>query len=95
MLNEAIISYGKYTDNQRKVFCALVDLAVGGVVYASVKKLHEVSGVASPTVYAILKVLQIDGIIVKDMKQKGIFRIQQDKIDFLINAYKKQLATSN
>ena len=92
MLNEAIISYGKYTDNQRKVFCALVDLAVDGIVYAPVKKLNEITGVARPTIYAVLNVLQIDKIIVKDEDHAGAFRIQQDKIDFIMNLYKK---TSN
>ena len=89
MLNEAIISYGKYTDNQRKVFCALVDLAVAGFVYAPVKKLHEITGVTKATIYAVLKVLQIDGFIVKDKKHEGGFRVQQAKIDFIMNQYKK------
>ena len=89
MLNEAIISYGKYTDNQRKVFCALVDLAVEGFVYVPVKKLHEITGVTRPTIYAVLNVLQIDGIIVKDKDHAGAFRIQQDKIDFIISLYEK------
>lgn len=89
MLNEAIIFYGKYTRNQRKVLCALVDIAVEGFVYIPVKKIHEITGVTRPTVYTVLNVLQIDGIIVKDKDQKGAFRIQQDKIDRIISLYKK------
>ena len=89
MFNEAITSYGKYTDNQRKVLCTLVDMAVDGWVYAPIKKLHEKTGVNRPTIYAVLNVLQIDGIIIKDNDHKGAFKIQQDKIDLIINLYKK------
>ena len=89
MLKEAIKSYGKYTDNQCKVLCALIDFAVDGWVYVPVKKLHEKTGVTRPTVYAALNVLQIDGIITKDRDHDGAFRIQQDKIDLIISLYKK------
>jgi hypothetical protein len=89
MLNEAIISYGKYTDNQRKVLCALVDLSVEGFVFVPVKKLNEITGVTRPTIYAALNVLQIDGIIIKDKDHAGGFRIQQNKIDLIISLYKK------
>ena len=90
MLKEAILSYGKYTDNQCKVLCALVDLAVDGLVYATVTKLYQKTGVARPTIYAILNVLQIDKVIIKDTEQKGAFRIQQEQIDFIVNSYKKE-----
>ena len=89
MLNEAVINYGKYTDNQRKVLCALVDLAVDGWVYVPVKKLHEITGVTRPTIYASLNVLQIDGIIIQDKNHKGAFYIQEDKINLIISLYKK------
>ena len=91
MLKEAIMSYGKYSDNQCKVICALVDLSVDGSVYTTVIKLHDKTGVARPTIYSILNVLQMDKIIVKDPEQNGVFIIQQDKIDFIINSYKKEI----
>jgi Fe2+ or Zn2+ uptake regulation protein len=89
MLKEAIISYGKYTDNQIKVLCSLIDHAVDGWIYVPVKKLHEKTGVARPTIYAALNVLQLDGIITKDKDHNGAFIIQQNKIDLIINLYKK------
>jgi Fe2+ or Zn2+ uptake regulation protein len=89
MLYKAIADYGKYTDNQSKVLCALVDNAVDGMVYASVSKIHKQTQVTRPTIYAALNVLQIDGIITKDINTKGLFKISQDKIDFFIKSYKK------
>jgi CTP-dependent riboflavin kinase len=93
MLKEAIMSYGKYSDNQCKVICALVDLAVDGAVYTTVIKLHDKTGVARPTIYSILNVLLMDKIIAKDPEQKGVFIIQQKKIDFIVNLYKKATNT--
>lgn len=88
-LYQAISSYGKYTDNQNKVLCALIDNAVDNMVYAPVTKLNKQTGVTRPTIYTTLRVLQIDGIIHQDPSSKGLFKISQDKIDFILNSYKK------
>jgi Fe2+ or Zn2+ uptake regulation protein len=90
MLYQAITEYGKYTDNQNKVLCALVDNAVDNLVYVSVTKFHKQTKVLKPTIYAALNVLQIDGIIEKDQNNKGLFKISQDKINFIIKSYLKK-----
>lgn len=89
ILYQAINSYGKYTDNQNKVLCALVDNAVNDMVFAPVTKLNKQTGVTRPTIYSTLKVLQIDGIIQKESDSKGLFKLNQDKISFIIDTYKK------
>lgn len=94
MLKEAITSYGKYTDNQSRILCALIEFAVDNLVYVTVTKLHQKTSVTRPTIYFTLNKLQIDGIIIKDKDQKGAFRIQQDKIDFIINSYKKTIGSN-
>jgi len=90
MLYQAVTDYGKYTDNQNKVLCALVDNAIDDIVYVSVSKLHKQTGVLKPTIYAALNVLQIDGIIEKDQCSKGLFKIIQEKINFIIKSYLKK-----
>jgi len=89
ILYQAIADYGKYTDNQNKVLCALIDNAVDNLVYVSVAKLHKQTGVIRSTIYATLNVLQIDGIIEKDQNNKGLFKIAQEKIDFIVKSYQK------
>ena len=89
MFRQAVEEYGKYTDNQSKVLCALVENAVDNLVYTPVAKLNKQTGVTRPTIYAALNVLQIDGIISKDINIKGAFKIQQEKINFILNSYKK------
>lgn len=89
MLYQAIESYGKYTENQNKVLCALVNNAVDDMVFAPVTKLNKQTGVTRPTIYASLKVLQIDGIVTKEPDSKGLFKLNKDKISFIINTYKK------
>ena len=86
---QAIEAYGKYTDNQSKILCALIENSVNNLVYTPVTKLNKQTGVTRPTIYATLNVLQIDGLIVKDSNTRGAFKIQQEKIDFILNSYKK------
>ncbi len=90
MLYQAIESYGKYTDNQNKVLCALINNAVDDMVFAPVTKLNKQTGVTRPTIYATLKVLQIDDLIKKEPDSKGLFKLNQNKISFILNTYKKQ-----
>jgi len=89
MLYQAVADYGKYTDNQNKVLCALVENSLDNLVYVSVTKINKQTEVTRPTIYATLNVLQIDGIITKDVNNKGLFKISQDKIDFFVRSYKK------
>jgi Fe2+ or Zn2+ uptake regulation protein len=90
MLNKAIDSLGMYTENQSKVLCELVNSAVDNTVYIPVAKINQKTGVTRPTVYAALNKLMIDGVIQQDRQKKGVFTINQDKIDFIIKSYKKQ-----
>jgi len=90
-LSKAISVIGMYTDNQSKVLCELVDSAVDNVVYTPVVKINQKTGVARPSIYTALNKFMIDGVIQQDVKQKGSFIINQDKIDFIIKSYKKQL----
>ena len=89
MFKQAVEEYGKYTDNQSKILCALVENAVDNLVYIPVAKLNKQTGVNRPTIYAALNVLQIDGIISKDINTKGAFSIQPEKINFILNSYKR------
>lgn len=89
MFKQAVEEYGKYTDNQSKVLCALVENAVDNLVYTPVVKLNKQTGVLRPSIYAALKALQLDGVISKDITIKGAFQIQQEKINFILNSYKK------
>ena len=91
MFRQAVQEFGKYTDNQSKVLCFLVENAVDNLVYTPVTKLSKKTGVTRPSIYSALNVLQIDGIIHKDQDTKGAFNIQQEKIDFILNSYKKSL----
>lgn len=90
MLNQAITSVGIYTENQSKVLCELVNSAVENKVYIPVTKINERTGVARPTIYAALNKLMIDGVIEQDRQNKGVFEINQKKLDFIISSYKKQ-----
>ena len=90
-LSKAIAAIGMYTDNQSKVLCELVDSAVGNVVYTPVVKINQKTGVARPSIYTALNKFMIDGVIQQDRQQKGSFIINQEKIDFIIKSYKKQI----
>lgn len=87
-LFRAVSNYGKYTKNQAKVLCFLVENAVDNLIYPAPKKISEATGVVKSTVYAALNVLQLDEIVTKDVKNKGLLRINQDKIDFILKTSK-------
>ena len=87
-LFKAISNYGKYTKNQAKVLCFLVDNAVDNLIFPAPKKISEETGVVKSTVYAALNVLQLDEIIKKDSNNKGLLKINRDKINFILKAYK-------
>lgn len=89
-LFKAVSSYGKYTDNQSKVLCYLVNRSVDNMIYPAVKKVSEETGVTRPTVYASLKSLLIDGVIEKCTNSNGVYKINKEKINFIINQYKKE-----
>ena len=89
MLYQAISDYGKYTDNQNKVLCFLVEHAVDNLIYPAVKKISEQTGVVKSTVYAAINALQLDGIVEQTVNQKGILKINENKIDFIIRSYKQ------
>lgn len=91
LLYRAISYYGKYTNNQAKVLCFLVENAVDNRIYPSIKKISEATGVIKSTVYAALNALQLDGVIEKSANQKGILEIKQDRIDFIVKFYSKNI----
>jgi CTP-dependent riboflavin kinase len=80
-----------YTENQSKVLCELVNSAVDNMVYIPVAKINQRTGVARPTIYAALNKLMIDGVIEQDRQNKGVFEINQKKLNFIISSYKKQI----
>ena len=88
MFYQAVECYGKYTENQTKVLCALVDNSVENQVFVHVTKLYKQIGVTRSTIYATLNVLQIDGVLIKKDNSKNLFNINQEKIDFIIKSYK-------
>lgn len=90
ILFKAVSSYGKYTDNQTKVLCYLVNRSVDNMIYPAVKKVSEETGVIRPTVYAALNSLLIDGVIEKHSNNDGVYKINEEKINFIINQYKKE-----
>ena len=90
LLYRAVSYYGKYTDNQTKVLCFLVVNAIDNLVYPSVKKISEKTGVIKSTVYAALNALQLDGIIERSTNQKGLLKIKQDRIDFILKFHSKK-----
>ena len=91
MLHQAVEYYGKYTENQAKVLCALVDNSVDDQVFIHVTKLYKQIGVTRSPIYATLNVLQIDGILIKKDNSKNLFNINQEKIDFIIKSYKSNV----
>ena len=89
MLYKAISDYGKYTNNQIKVLCFLVEHSVDNLIFPAVKKISNQTGVVKSTVYASINALLIDGIIEKYTNEKGMLKIDESKIDFIKRSYQK------
>lgn len=89
MLQDALSSYGKYTDKQIKVICFLIEHAVDDKIYPAVKKISEKTGVVTPTVYASLRALKIDGIVTECQTQRDMLIINQEKIKFIEKFYEQ------
>ena len=87
LLTKSIDFYGKYTQNQSKVLCLLVENSIDDLVYMSVVNISKKTGVTRATVYSTLNVLQIDGMIKKAGNCKGMFKIVREKINFMIKHY--------
>jgi Fe2+ or Zn2+ uptake regulation protein len=89
MIKEAITDSGLYSNNQCKIVNVLLDIAVNNVAQANVRFLEEKTGVKKPTIYFALKIFQKDGLIIKN-EQLGGFEIQQPKLNYFLESYKKK-----
>jgi Fe2+ or Zn2+ uptake regulation protein len=88
-IKEAINNSGIYSPNQCKIIGVLLDISTNNIAQASVQFLEEKTGVKKPTIYFALKIFQKDGLIIKN-QQLGGFELQQTKLDFLLESYKKK-----
>ena len=89
-LKDSVAASGRYSPNHIKVFNVLVDHAVDGKVFISVKDIQELSNMKRSSVYFALNSFQKDGLLIKDKTQMGAFVFQSEKINLFIASYIKR-----
>ena len=90
MIKEAAQSIGIYSKRQAEILSELVASSIDNKAYVSVSTMSKEMNIHRPTIYSSIDKLLIDGIIEKDSNQKGFYKINQDKIDFILSTYKKK-----
>lgn len=88
-LKKAIRYLRRYTENQCKVFDALIDLSTDNVTYFSITDMHKKINVTRPTIYNTLKTFIKDNLL-EDNKKIGTYKFQQDTLDLLLKLYHKK-----
>ena len=87
VIKAAIKSTEKYSPSQYKVFDLLIDIGNEQEVNASVKFIMERTNLTMPTVYAALKALQKDNVIIKNPNFSNTYDFNHEKLKQIIELY--------
>jgi ribosomal protein S25 len=94
LLMKAIDSYDIYVATQRLTLKALIDLSIDGVASISPTSLSKLIKIGRGVIYNNLRILQEDGFIKnigKDKNRIGLYKLNEVKLEEVIELYKKKL----
>lgn len=93
LLLKAIDNYDIYAPTQRVTLQALIDLSIDGVASISPTSLSKLIKIGRGVIYNNLRILQEDGFIKnigKDRNRIGLYKLNETKLEEIIEVYKKK-----
>lgn len=88
----AVQEYDALSISEKKVFIELLNIQVNYMVIASVKSISRQTNCPVPTIYSALKKLRINNYITKIDDQSHSYKLNTDKIEFIVNVYQNKKA---
>lgn len=93
LLIKAIDNYDLYIGSEKEILKTMLKIATDNIAIINANSLIQITGYSKPVIYKVIKKLERDKIIVNTNSKsepKSRFKINQDKLDEIINAFNKK-----